>query len=524
MLVPVVSLVATAKDVQYSTAIPTVYLAGQGLLLWDVPGHKREEAFYPLSIPDGYIGDAGKELIAPLLKGIATDDWDEYSDKLADAIIGIVGAVGLDENGEAKPEVHSWNNNPRLDIRTDDGRYMLYSHSHNQKQYYYNYDWRTDPYAVAADLKTYIETVKTTCGVDKVNLVGRCLGSNIILTFLSEYGSDSIEKTVLVSNGFYGFETVGTLFSGQFEFDVDALTRYADDYLSNETDEEDPIYGLLDVVIRLLNQMKALGMPVSMIDKFWSKVNDKVTPKVLLSSYATMPSFWAFVPDEYYDAAKEFLFAGKEEQYAGLIEKIDRYHYDIGQRYEEIIDTANAAGNQVSIIAKYGLQIIPTVKDADIMADGFLETVSSSFGATCSTIDGTLSKDYLAAAKENGTDKYISVDKQIDASTCKYPDYTWFIKYMGHMDNPDCIDDILVAILDYDGDMTVFDDENFPQYLVCEGKEDDAELYPLTKENAAGGSSDKTVLFKDNRLNTLIDLLRSFLKTFIFYVKKMLAK
>ena len=519
MLAPVVSVVSSAADIHYTTEIPTVMVAGQGTLLWNEPGEDRSKAFYPLQIPDGYIGDAGKGLIAPLLAGIATDDWDEYCDKLAEAIIGIVGVLGLDKNGEAEPGAHSWTMNPNKDIRTADGRYLLYSESFPAEGYCFNYDWRTDPYAVAEDLNEYIEGVKAKNGVDKVNLVGRCLGANVVLTYLSEYGNESIEKTVFISSGFDGFESVGTLFSGQFVFDSDALTRYADDYLSSGEMNEEPVFDLLDVVIRLLNQAKALGMPVSVINKFWSKINDKATPQVLLASYGTMPSFWAFVSDKYYDAAKEFLFAGKEDQYAGLIEKIDRYHYDIGARYEEIIDEANAAGNQISIISKYGLQIIPTIKDADIMADGYLETVSSSFGATCSTIDGKLSKDYLDSAKENGTDKYISVDKQIDASTCKYPDQTWFVKKMPHMGYPDTTNELVSAIFDFDGDMTVFDDPDHPQFIFYD--ESTGGISPLTKENASGSS--KTEIFKDNRLNSLVDLLISLIKTFIHYVEKLFA-
>ena len=73
----VVSVAFAEAKPHYTTEIPTVYLAGQGTNLWNVPGYDRSESFFPLEIPDGYIGDAGKSLIAPLFKGIATDDWEE---------------------------------------------------------------------------------------------------------------------------------------------------------------------------------------------------------------------------------------------------------------------------------------------------------------------------------------------------------------------------------------------------------------------------------------------------------------
>ena len=503
-----------------TTTIPTVYLSGQGTVLWNVPGYNRNEAFYPLEIPDGYIGDAGKELVAPLLKAMATDDWDEYCEKLSDAIIGIVGVLGLDENGEPAPEEHGWHINPRNTRAILGERYTIQTLAYPNDGFQFNYDWRTDPLAVAEDLNQFVKDVKAFTGAEKVNLVGRCLGGNIALTYLKMHGSDDIEKTVIVSNGFYGFGSIDALFTGNLKFDADSLTRFAEDYLSKENSDEDPAFGLLDVIIRLLNQAKALGMPVSMIEKFSDKVFPRIIPEVLLSSYGTMPSFWTFVSDEKYEEAKAFVFAGKEEEYAGLIEKIDSYREEIAPYYEDIINDANAAGNQVSIISKYGSQIIPVVENADVMADGYLETISSSFGATCSTIDGKLSKDYLAAAKENGTDKYISVDKQIDASTGIDPDHTWFIKFLPHMDNPDCTTEFVCKILDYEGDMTVFDDPSAPQFIFFDEKAET--IAPLTKENAS--SSDNTTIFKNEKLNSLIDLLRNFIRTFIFYVKKLLAK
>ncbi len=506
-------LIASAKDFVYTTSIPTVYLAGQGTDLWSTPGYHEEDMIYPLEIPDGYIGDAAKGLIVPLLEGIAVDNWDEYCEKLTDALVGIVGAVGLDENGEPAPNEHPWINNPNKTIITADGRYTLYSHSHPGEGYYFNYDWRTDPYALADQLNDYITKVKAKTGFEKVNLVGRCLGVNIILTYLSKYGNGSIEKTVLVSGGLDFFEAVGTLFSGKFKFDPDAIARFGDEYLRDGDYTEDPMYASLDVLIRLLNQMSALGYPVSLADKFSEKVLYRIAPDVLLSSYGTMPSFWTFVGNDFYEEAKAYMFAGKEEQYKGLIEKIDRYHYDIGQRHQSIIDEANAAGNQVSIIAKYGLQIIPTIENSDIMADGYLETVSSSFGATCSTIDGTLSKAYLQAAEENGTAKYVSPDKQIDASTCKYPDRTWFVKLMPHMDNPDPINDIICGILDYDGDMTVFDNPELPQYMLYDKATDS--VTALTSENGQNNTSN----WSKGKLANLFELIINFLKMLFARVK-----
>ena len=79
-----------------------------------------------------------------------------------------------------------------------------------------------------------------------------------------------------------------------------------------------------------------------------------------------------------------------------------------------------------------------------------------AFGPTVSTVDGTLSEKYINSRVAEGKGKYISPDKQIDASTCLLPDNTWFIKNVDHryteavhllitdlVDNPRCTVDTL---------------------------------------------------------------------------------
>ncbi|MBP9989259.1 MAG: hypothetical protein KBT46_07150 [Ruminococcus sp.] len=87
----------------------------------------------------------------------------------------------------------------------------------------------------------------------------------------------------------------------------------------------------------------------------------------------------------------------------------------------------------------------------------------------------------MKKAKENGTDKYISPDLQVDCSTAFLPDYTWCIKDCTHMNMPDCIHEMFAEIFSADGYYTVFDNEKYPQYLLYD-KESDT-ISPLTSEN-----------------------------------------
>ena len=93
--------------------------------------------------------------------------------------------------------------------------------------------------------------------------------------------------------------------------------------------------------------------------------------------------------------------------------------------------------------------------------------------------------------------KYISPDKKIDASTCMYPDTTWFIKDLHHnyfapIEAPS------VEIMRYD--MTV-DNDKYPQYMV---NVDNASLAPFEGTDEDYGKPDA------NMITTFIDFVKAF--------------
>lgn len=74
------------------------------------------------------------------------------------------------------------------------------------------------------------------------------------------------------------------------------------------------------------------------------------------------------------------------------------------------------------------------ISEPDKIGDQLASVNKASFGATTSSIYDTLSDKYIAKRVAQGKGKYISPDKQIDASTCWFPDYTFFIKGISHSD------------------------------------------------------------------------------------------
>ena len=82
-----------------------------------------------------------------------------------------------------------------------------------------------------------------------------------------------------------------------------------------------------------------------------------------------------------------------------------------------------------------------------------IDTKYTSLGATVAPFGGEL---------ESG--KRLSPDKQIDASTCMFPDQTWFIKNLRHSYENTAIES-LIDVIAHTDDVTVDTLEAYPQFL-----------------------------------------------------------
>ena len=109
-----------------------------------------------------------------------------------------------------------------------------------------------------------------------------------------------------------------------------------------------------------------------------------------------------------------------------------------------------------------------------------MSATRASFGATTSTVYGTLDEDYIVNRLAENKGKYISPDKQIDASTCLFPEYTWFAKGVSHSDRPDAEYEILYAAMRADRQLTV-DDFKYTQFMVYDN--DAKVMSAMTEEN-----------------------------------------
>ena len=98
--------------------------------------------------------------------------------------------------------------------------------------------------------------------------------------------------------------------------------------------------------------------------------------------------------------------------------------------------------------------------------DYLIDTSLSSGGAVCADNGKTLPDGYVQ--QKDRRHDHISPDRRIDASTCMYPENTWFIRDMGHLDFPYGTEgaDFLMWLVCADTQLTIRSDVRYPQFLV----------------------------------------------------------
>lgn len=401
------------------------------------------------------------ELVASFGLALATDKWDSYTDKLCAALDPIWAEQRCDKDGVPSDKTHlgwSWSKEKLSKKKSNFG----------VNDFRFNYDWRIDPFIVADELHEYIKAVLEVTGKPQVGLIGRCYGSCVTSAYLEKYGDENLVDTSI----FYcpmvkGVETVDALFTGSLKLEGETVSTYLDYYLTQEKPIDDT--GLTDFIVNLLAIFNAYGVmdfAAEGVTNFADLFIDRIFPRILRMSYAQDPGYWAMVSDERYEEAKAYVFGGVEEEYATLIEKIDNYHYSVQVPLFDIIDSLIEKNDMnICVIAKYGIPTYPFFEGSNYQTDSSNSVGKMSFGATAATIDSVLSEDYISNAVSLGTDKYISADKKIDASTCYYKDSTWFFKDVGHMEYPAFIAGLMIYATRCTDQLTVWNDPGTVQFM-----------------------------------------------------------
>ncbi|MCR5484678.1 MAG: hypothetical protein K6F09_03705 [Clostridiales bacterium] len=456
------------------STVPIIYVLGIGQALCDFPGTKDEKQIYPLNLGDDYIKSTVKKYFPVFAKAFFTQKWDEFCDVLYDISVDLGKDLKLDD--EAEPRNDSdvkwhWKNTPLRDKKKN-GTYKI-------DDYTIRLDWRLSPMELADRLNEYIEAVRNVTKSPKVKLVGRCFGAAVVSAYLTKYGGEHVSDVLFYVSTAGGVVVCGEPFKGDFYLDAAGINRFVQDM---EITDKDYLDELIKAFVDRFKKTYGLNIAAWAVNNVYSKIYLNINPRVLLETLGAFPSFWSMINLKDFDRAKEVVFYGADmEKYKTLIEKIDDYHDNVQVPLDDTLKRLEGEGINFAVITKYGRQTTPMSKDSASLSDGIVNLVDSSFGATTVKVNETFSADYIEKAKQNGTFKYISPDKEVDASTCLFPDTTWIVKDIDHSLFPACLNELMNAFFASNGKMTIDTDPAYPQFLVF--NEDDLTLSPMTEEN-----------------------------------------
>lgn len=498
VLLTLCSLAIMPASAAYEKDLPIIYLVGMGEPVYDKNGKK----VWPIvSGIENILLENSTELIAAFSTSLMSSDWSLYGNSLKRAFDKYYSGAALDKNGNPKNGTdikHS------VTPKTKTSNFALFD-------YQFRYDPRLDPWETAEELATYVDAVLKATGKKKVNFVGRCMGSCFVSAYLCRYGSSKVDTCIFYVPAVNGATNCSQLFAGRVHINSDTLNNYATEYMGgNELDD------MLAAIINVTYSLNMLGMGTDAATQIFEQLAVESFPDLLLATYATMPAFWAMVSEEYYDEAKNFIFAGREAEYAGLIKKIDFYHENVKLRIGNNLKTFVKNGMKFNIIAKYNVPMPPYLEGHALQGDGIVNISDLTFGATGADIGRTLSVDYLNAAKKSGTIDYVSDDLMIDSSTGLFPNYTWYVRDIHHDVFPASIDTLMLKVFRTKNQVTVNTYEEYPQYVAYNSTT--KKLTPVTGPITSGSTGNA-----DNPFQKLINIFLSFfniIKNFLSIIIK----
>ncbi len=318
--------------------IPVILIAGDGNTIYD----KNDQ---PLSKFSNFFNNQGEKnessAVAEVIKsagvmykeylfeGLLKDNWDPFYEAIQTEVSKYFGDILLDENGEATNGTHisQWcldqnAEHMRTDYKTDKGYYGV-------RDYQFWYDWRLDPMVIADDFNEYVKAVKEATNSEKVSIICRCLGTNVVCAYLTKYGTDDIYGIGFDGVVCLGAEPLSESMSGKFKVDMSSIKRVLADGESVGMLDLDPIVlACIELVDRsgLVDGYVALKKAT-----LYEKLVKGVTSALTLSSVA-YPCYWACVKTEDFDTAIEYVFGDEGSESASNMPDLSKKSQTITNR------------------------------------------------------------------------------------------------------------------------------------------------------------------------------------------------
>lgn len=460
MLIYCIQLFAAAGTL-YNEDKKTVTIFVDGINSANLISAETGETLFPPQAST--IVSAVMESLPTVAPAVLSENYDKAAPSLVEAVNKIFIDIACDENGKPSASTaFDWEWPTEEEVIAELEREDLGA------QIKYGFDWRLDMKTIATDLHSYIEYIMDIAGAEKVNLIGFSMGTCAVMSYLRLFDYEYVNAVVLLAGGFNGVSCCGEPFSGKINLNSDAIVRYVDTLLGYELGDV-----LLSAMLHYLNDSGIIDPVIDWGNKITVELKDAVYQGVFAKTFATMPGMWALVPESCYEDGISIIGNSLSQT---TLDLIAWYHDEVQAKSEEIIQGCLDRGINFGIIAKYGFSGMPVMNSADAMCDGMIDTTYESLGAICADVDTTLGENYQQKV-DVGFD-CISPDNMIDASTCAFPKYTWFVKNSYHSDHYKAMMQLCYYIIQSDKQVSVLDGE-YSQFLTVV---DDTPV-ALTSEN-----------------------------------------
>lgn len=457
------SVGVVAADVG-SEVIPVVVVRGMdfGGLIID-QGTENERPALAIEAGDIVVG-VMKALLMAMFGGM-----DGFVDGVADVANGIFAPLACDEKGNTIENISvkeyplAMSNYPD-DIASfkeyGDGELSVVATACDRygadKVYYVTYDWRLDPYETAKKINDRVNLALKEHKAEKVDIICCSLGGVMTQAYFDAYGYDKVDSCLFLSSAIYGSYCSSDPYAGKVGFEKEYLNNFLNATLSDMS----WLWNMLDVT-GITDSL--LGFVNTIAENY----KEEIYADVMRGTFGTWAGLWGMQQTEDFDAAKKMIFGDEVAKYSVLIEKIDRYQKYRLQR-DEFLLKMQADGVKIALVTSYNKPVVPAFEHSYVNGDQVLETELMSAGATVAPYGETLGESYAAADPTK-----LSPDKVIDASTCLFPDNTWFIKNAPHVccKYESDVADMIFWIIEAENQPTVNDNIRFPQFTQCDGEQ-----------------------------------------------------
>lgn len=466
LLLSVFFTLAAAQTAENKT--PTIFVAG--FISTDTVDKDTGEALFPPTSKT--VRKAVKDAVTPVLKSALKGEFRGLDYPLNQAALSLLDGLRCDENGDpVNPRtgtVYQWPTPDEVRAACQTGFQRP-----TEDAIYYSYDWRLDMKTLAEQLHDFIEYVLDCTDAEKVDIVAYSMGTCVLSSYLNLYRGEYIDNLVLYLGALNGSSACGNPFENSLGTDSESLMATLNGLLGTDLKAE-----IGKALLDILYQKGAMDVTADLVESLLNRVFDELYRRSMPYIFGRIPGFWAMIPVEYYNGVRNTFSAGVVTDV--FYEKVDYYH-NVQQNLPAILQAAMDAGVKLADVTKYGYPIAPIIRDRTHESDFVVDTKYSSIGATCASYNDTLPADYVQ--QKHPEKQYLSPDNKIDASTCAFPDQTWFIKNSTHLGTlsggTDGEQPLLFWLLTQDAQPTVWDDPAFPQYMTYLP---DGSCVPLTAE------------------------------------------